>query len=80
MFEDGKKREFEAVNYCRYCYNIIYQKEPLYLKEAALRNQVLKKLAMRYSFTTETGEETGDILKGTLLEKSWLGHFQLGIQ
>lgn len=80
VFEDGKKREFEAVNYCRYCYNIIYQKEPLYLKEAALRNQVLKKLAMRYSFTTETGEETGDILKGTLLEKSWLGHFQLGIQ
>lgn len=80
LLEDERKREFEAVNYCRYCYNIIYKKEPLYIKEAVLKNQRLGVLDMRYSFTTESRIETERVLKGTFEEKNWFGHFRLGIQ
>ena len=39
-FTDQKKRTFMAVNYCKYCYNVIYQKEPLYLgKELKQKKQ-----------------------------------------
>lgn len=80
MLADAKKRQFEAVNYCRYCYNIIYKKEPLYIKGAVLGNQRLGRVDMRYSFTTESQMETERVLKGTFEEKNWCGHFRLGIQ
>lgn len=78
--KDQKKRVFEAVNYCKYCYNIIYQKEPLYIREAVLSNPKLCVSGMRYSFTTESGPETAEILEGTFEKKTQFGHFRLGIQ
>lgn len=79
-FRDKKNREFEAVNYCKYCYNMIYQREALYIKDIVLQNPELRVSGMRYSFTTETREETAEILDGIIQEKTQYGHFRLGIQ
>lgn len=79
-FTNQKKQEFEAVNYCKYCYNIIYQKEPLYIKELVAKNAKLCSLQQRYSFTTENGSETVRVLEGSFEGKTQLGHFRLGVE
>ena len=79
-FVNQKKQEFEAVNYCKYCYNMIYQKEPLFIRELVEKNVKLCSVQQRYSFTTESGRETADVLEGKFEGKTQLGHFRLGIE
>ena len=78
-FTDQKKRTFMAVNYCKYCYNVIYQKEPLYLGKELKQKKLLASGA-RYSFTTEAKEQVRQILSGNISEKTQTGHFEQGIQ
>ena len=76
FFRDNKKREFFGVNYCKYCYNVIYQKEPMYLTEKQYRGVAG---SYRYEFTVETAKQIRQILSGKV-EASNTGHFTLGIQ
>lgn len=76
LFQDNKKREFFGVNYCKYCYNVIYQKEPMYLTEKQYRGVAG---SYRYEFTVETAEQVRQVLSGKV-EASNTGHFTFGIQ
>ena len=79
IFEDQKKRRFVCVNYCRYCYNIIYQDIPLYLEEIADQSTTIAG-SIRYSFTTESASLVERILQGNMPCKTQRGHFDLGIE
>ena len=79
VFEDQKKRRFVCVNYCRYCYNIIYQDIPLYLEEIADQSTTIA-ASIRYSFTTESASLVERILQGNMPCKTQRGHFDLGIE
>ena len=79
-FYNQKKQEFEVVNYCKYCYNTIYQKEPLDIVKLVEKNEILDLAGKRYSFTTESGSETKEVLEGRFEGKTQLGHFRLGIE
>lgn len=79
VFEDQKKRRFVCVNYCRYCYNIIYQDIPLYLEEIADQSTTIAG-SIRYSFTTESASLVEQILQGNMPCKTQRGHFDLGIE
>ena len=78
-FEDQKKRRFVCVNYCRYCYNIIYHDIPLYLEELADQSTTIAG-SIRYSFTTESASQVERILQGDMPCKTQRGHFDLGIE
>lgn len=78
--EDAKGRKFEVVNYCKYCYNVIYQKEPVYIKEAAMENSQWNGVDFRYVFTTESKQSVKKILEGEMCEKVQWGHFNTGIE
>lgn len=79
-FQDQRGREFLAVNYCKYCYNVIYQKEPLYLTEEIRTNKKFDSVSKRYYFSTENGEEVSRVLAGKIQQKTQLGHFKRGIE
>lgn len=76
VFEDQKKRRFVCVNYCRYCYNIIYQDIPLYLEEIADQSTTIAG-SIRYSFTTESASLVERILQGNMPCKTQRGHLIL---
>jgi len=80
LFTNQKGQEFEAVNFCKYCYNIIYQKMPVSIRGLVCRNQKLCVSGMRYSFTTESGEEAAAVLQGSFQGKTQHGHFRRGIE
>lgn len=79
-FRDQKNREFISVNYCKYCYNIIYQGVPLNLCGEISDMQEMGFSGCRYDFTVESAEETLAVLKGKMPEQSGRGHFDLGIE
>lgn len=79
-FQDQKNREFVGVNYCKYCYNIIYQGVPLNLCGEISDIQEMGFSGCRYDFTVEDAEETLAVLKGKMPEQSGRGHFDLGIE
>ena len=75
MIKDMKGREFIDVNYCKYCYNTIYQKETLSLMEyedelydKGIRN-------FRYDFTVEDKDKVNNILMGQCDEPFQTGHY-----
>lgn len=80
LMQDQKDRQFVAVNYCKYCYNIIYQKEPLDIIQSVQKNEKLSVSSLRYVFTTESGEDVSLVLGGLIREKTQTGHFELGIE
>lgn len=61
--KDRYQKTFYVKNYCDTCYNIIYNTAPLVLldKQGEIRETGIRKL--RLSFTTESGEETGRIIR-----------------
>lgn len=78
-FEDKKKRRFVCVNYCKYCYNIIYQDIPLYIEELVdPKNKTAG--SIRYSFTTENALQAEQILQGNIPKETQRGHYDLGIE
>ncbi|RKI42933.1 U32 family peptidase [bacterium D16-51] len=80
FFQNGKGIEFLSVNYCKYCYNVVYQKEPLFLENREGWWEKSGISSIRYAFTTESKEETADILAGRMRGKTQTGHFGRGIE
>ena len=80
ILTDRKSREFMAINYCKYCYNIIYQKTPLYLKEYEdkLKDKGISKF--RYDFTFESIEEVKTVLSGKYNGIYDEGHITNGVE
>ncbi len=76
---DRKDREFVVFNACKYCYNVIYQKEPLVLVEEREQLALQGVKEFRYDFSIETKEEVKEILNGHL-PKGHTGHFYSGIE
>ena len=89
---DRYNKQFTAKNCCDYCYNIIYNAEPLCLleqKEDILR---LNPRELRLHFTVENGKETEKILNQfadvfvknkevEAFEKAFTrGHFKRGVK
>lgn len=89
---DRYNKQFTAKNCCDYCYNIIYNAEPLCLleqKEDILR---LNPRELRLHFTMESGRETEEILNkfadvfvknkeiGAFEKEFTRGHFKRGVK
>lgn len=76
LFQGEKKRCFVAVNYCKYCYNIIYQGLPFSIQweTETLRQQGFYQ--QRYEFTMETAEQVQRILAGHVPEQAEIGHYE----
>ncbi len=79
-FRDEKKRRFLAMNVCRYCYNMIWLDEPVYLKSVFQGDVPPSVTGVRYGFTTETEEEVEKILTGKFDIHTSFGHFYKGVQ
>lgn len=69
FFKNQKGREFLAINYCKYCYNMIYQREPLFLENRDNQWEKWGIPSIRYIFTTEGKKETAEVLSGRITEK-----------
>ena len=69
-----------SVNYCKYCYNIIYQDKPVYIREMLEDKMRFPVKSFRYAFTTESGEEVRGILEGKPSFETGKGHFYKGIE
>lgn len=78
--KDAKDREFIAVNYCKYCYNTIYQKEPMSLMkfEDELYDKGIRNF--RYDFTIEDSDKVNTILMGACDEPVQTGHYINGVE
>ena len=77
--KDAKGRTFVAVNYCKYCYNVIYQEEALAIQSMAEKDNAFCDVAFRYFFTTESGSEVTDILQGKITGRTQSGHWEQGV-
>ena len=92
MLTDRYKKEFPAVNYCRYCYNVIYNSEPLSLLNSGNEIKRLAPAVLRLCFTWEDRKETRRVLeryirvfckgeKSDKTEESYTkGHLKRGVQ
>lgn len=81
---DQKNRKYPVMNVCRYCYNMIYQNEPLNL--FACRSEIMELgcQRVRLEFTLEGKQEVRRILtswkKGEVLSGGTEGHFRRGVE
>lgn len=76
-FVDQRGRRFFSKNYCRYCYNVIYQEEAL-----MLGRQQWDKLSvcrLRWDFVDENPARVRDIMAGAEPKSRNMGHWTLGI-
>lgn len=90
--KDRLGKEFHVMNYCRFCYNVIYNGEPLSLMGHKQEIQELGPHTLRLEFTMESKEKTAWILKNyagvfrynkeNSLQKmqSTKGHFKRGME
>lgn len=83
--KDRYRKVFPVKNYCRDCYNVIYNSQPLYLLDRKEELEALHAGAYRLMFTTENGRETSRILCSCLNgqpEKGEFtrGHFKRGVE
>ena len=90
--KDRTGKLLSVKNHCRFCYNTIYNPSPLSLLGCAKEIRGLEVDGLRMKFTTETKEETADILnlflKGRMEENSGSaalneftrGHFRRGVE
>lgn len=79
-FRDESGRTFIAVNYCKYCYNVIYQGKPYYITDQIEQLKSWGFAALRYEFTLETEKEVREILAGRMPVEYERGHWEHGIQ
>lgn len=77
---DRKKIRFPVRTECAFCGNIIFNSVPLELVTAKEEQKLLNPGSVRYFFTTESGEETAEILSGHLPEKVTRGHIRKGVE
>lgn len=92
VLTDRYKKKFKVENCCQFCYNIIYNSEPLYLGNQIRRIGQLAPASLRFQFSTESGADTEkllaelcDVFSGKEKSSSVLqtgytqGHFKRGI-
>ncbi len=89
---DRHQKKFAVKNFCKYCYNVMYNCAPLMLADMAEKTEALMPSALRLSFTIEPPETVQEILK--LYEKAFIegdeavlpeteytrGHFKRGVK
>lgn len=68
---DRRGKRFAVKNDCRYCYNVIYNCEPLLIPDMAEELKTLKMSGIRLDFVPEKKEEVQRILR--LYEKAFFG-------
>lgn len=90
--KDRYSVHFPVKNFCSECYNVIYNSLPVCLFKEAVTVKKIAPAALRLSFTTETEEETeqiltiyGDIYKnggilGQMPMECTNGHFKRGVE
>lgn len=83
MLKDRYAKEFPVKNYCRDCYNIIYNSQPLCLLD--LKKKLEGPGALRISFTTEGKGQALEVLdawaRGARLETEITrGHYKRGVE
>lgn len=83
--KDRYRKEFPVKNFCRDCYNVIYNSQPLYLLDKKDELESLGAGAYRLMFTTESKNETRKVLEqwltGASCEASFTrGHFKRGVE
>lgn len=79
LFWGEKNRQYLAVNYCEYCYTIIYQGRPFSIQREL---PVLRKAGFsswRYEFSVETAEQVREVLDGVSAGKIESGHYDKGV-
>lgn len=81
ILKDRYQKNFYVRNFCRYCYNVIYNGDPLLLTSMKKELSNLRVGGYVYQFTIENGEETKAVLEGRLENKKYTkGHFKRGIE
>lgn len=72
---DTKGRGFITANYCKYCYNIIYQDIPVYVEDYIQDFCNSGIYSFRYDFTVEETDTASKILKGKYNGETSTGHY-----
>ena len=81
VLKDRFQKDFPVRNHCRYCYNVIYNGEPLQLVNAENEMNSLDPGGRIYRFTIESGREVRAVLENRLKGKKYTkGHFKRGIE
>lgn len=85
LLKDRYRKEFPVKNYCRDCYNIIYNSQPLCLLDQMEALGRLKARAYRIMFTAESGRETAQVLEYWMEHRKLpadvtRGHFKRGVE
>lgn len=88
--KDRLQKQFPVTNICNYCYNIIYNNQPLSLFGVEAKLKQINPAYLRFSFTLEDATETKEILKRGIsacckhqpvqeTEAFTRGHFKRGV-
>lgn len=72
---DAKGRGFITANYCKYCYNTVYQDIPVYAEDYIPDFCNLGIYSFRYDFTIEEADTASKILKGKYNGETNTGHY-----
>ena len=76
--KDRKQKRFAVWNHCRFCYNTIYNSEPLFLADCRKEWEGLELSSLRLQFTVENEKETRRILD-SCLDSLFLGRPAEGV-
>jgi len=90
IIENEYHQDFYSMNFCKYCYNILYSGQTLDLRgRIGVSNRLLNLEAFQCCFIDESGKETSKVLTqarmaadGVCLKKAenaWTGHFDKGM-
>ena len=77
---DRMQKDMPVRCYCKYCYNQIFNAEPLVLYDLEGDVRVLDPESVRYDFSIESENEVRKILSGAVPAAMTRGHFRHGIE
>lgn len=85
VLKDRYQKEFPVKNYCRDCYNVIFNSQPLWLMDQMELLRSLGAGAYRIMFTTEDAQTVRSVLDGWMEERRpqsdfTRGHFKRGVE
>lgn len=80
ILRDRMQKDMPVRCYCKYCYNQIFNAEPLVLYDLPEDIRSLEPERLRYDFSVETGTEVRKILSGAIPKDITRGHFRHGVE
>ena len=80
LLRDRMQKDMPVRSYCKYCYNQIFNAEPLVLYDLPEDIRSLEPECLRYDFSVETPEEVKKILSGVMPKEITRGHFRHGVE